>query len=157
MNRRRFLETNIGVGAVFLFTRKAMAAVLDPSDSLEHQRSAMQIRTDAAASRLKGPPAEQVTTGDEERYTDKRASFSKTLPDNEVGEVSPDAYRRFVNILLQGDPRLFAAMPRAANAELRLNNPQAAYAYELAGIDSQGTAIPMARAICQSGNGLGNG
>ena len=141
MNRRRFLETNIGVGAAFLFTRKATAAVLDASDSLEHQRSAMRIRKDAAASRLKRPPAEQVTTGDEERYADKRASFSKTLPHNDIGEVSPESYRRFVNILLQGDPRLFAALPRAANAELRLNNPQAAYAHELAGIDSHSTAI----------------
>jgi hypothetical protein len=83
----------------------------------------------------------QVTTGDEERYADKRASFSKTLPHNERGEVEPEAYRSFVEILTRGQPGRFAEIPRAKAAEVRLNNPQAAYAYELAGIDAHSTAI----------------
>ena len=141
VNRRRFLEMNLGFGASVLTAQKARAAVLDPSESQTHQQAAMRVRMEAAARSLERPPLEQITTGDEERYADKRASFSKTLPHNEIGEVSPEAYRLFVDILRQGNPKRFGEMPRAANAELRLNNPQAAYSYELAGIDSHSTAI----------------
>jgi hypothetical protein len=141
MNRRQFLSLNVGLGASAFAAKNASGAVLDLSESQHHQQAAMRIRTEAAAASLKPPPSEQVTTGDEERYLDKRASFSKTLPHNEIGEVSPEAYRVFVDILRQGDPKRFAEMPRAARAELRLNNPQAAYSYELAGIDPHSTAI----------------
>jgi hypothetical protein len=101
----------------------------------------MRVRQDAAGAHLKTPPTAQVTAGDEERYADKRASFSKTLPHNLLGEVNPEAYRKFVDILLEGDPKRFAAIPRAPKAELRLNNPQAAYAYDLAGLDSHNGSL----------------
>jgi hypothetical protein len=143
MKRRSFLGMHIGVGAAFLAGADLNAASPDTAEAHRHQQSAMQIRADAAASKLKTPPAAQITTGDEERYADKRASFSKTLPHNGLGEVKPDAYRSFVEILAAGDPQRFAGMPRAKNAEMRLNNPQAAYAYDLAGLDSHSTALPM--------------
>ena len=143
MNRRRFLGMNLGVGAALVTWNDLNAAALDPTDSRQHQQSGMQLRAEAAASQLKSRPSAQVTTGDEERYADKRASFSKTLPHDELGEVLPEAYRLFVNILVQREPKRFAEMPRAANAQLRLNNPQAGYAYDLAGIDSNSTALAM--------------
>src|SRR6516164_8241606 len=141
MDRRRFLGMNVALGATVLATRNAQAASLDASESQQHQRTAARIRLEAAASRLENSPPMQVTTGDEERYADKRASFSKTLPHNERGEVEPEAYRSFVEILTRGQPGRFAEIPRAKAAEVRLNNPQAAYAYELAGIDAHSTAI----------------
>jgi hypothetical protein len=132
---------NAALGASILGAPNARAASLDASESQQHHRTAARIRLEAAASRLENSPSRQVTTGDEERYADKRASFSKTLPHNERGEVEPAAYRSFVEILMQAQPARFAGLPRAKDAELRLNNPQAAYAYELAGIDSHSTAI----------------
>ena len=101
----------------------------------------MRVRTEAAASHLKDLPRSQFTTGDEEGYADKRASFSKTLPHSELGEVDSAAYRTFVDILLSGDPKRFADIPRASNAVLRLNNPQAAYAYDIVGLDSHDTGL----------------
>jgi len=47
-------------------------------------------------------------------------------------------------------------MPRATNAELRLNNPQAAYSYELAGIDSHSTAISWHPPFTSPGEFPGN-
>jgi hypothetical protein len=134
---------NLGLGASFLTVRNAHAALIDPSESLQHQKIAAGIRMEAAASLLKSSPSKQITTGDEERYADRRASFSKTLPQNQWGEVRQDAFRSFVEILTQGDPLRFAEMPRADGAELRLNNPQAAYAYELAGIDSHSSSMQL--------------
>jgi hypothetical protein len=121
---------NLGLGASFIATDKARAAILDPSEPEDHQKAAARIRLEAAAAQLKSSPSRQLTTGDEERYPDKRASFSKTLPHNELGEVVPDAYQSFVEILTRGHTSRFAEMPRAPGAEVRLNNPQAAYAYE---------------------------
>jgi len=132
---------NIGLGGALLAALRGSSAVLDPSASKHHQRTAAQIRLEAAMAGLNRPPADQVTTGDEERYPDRRASFSKTLPHNQWGEVRLDSYRLFVEILSQGDPNRFSEMPRSYDAELRLHNPQAAYAYDLAGIDSHSTAI----------------
>jgi hypothetical protein len=144
MNRRTFLRLQPGVGAALLAANHLNAALLDPAEAREHQQSAMRLREASAASHLKAVPAGQVTTGDEERYADKRASFSKTLPHNDFGEVDPSAYRKLVDILLSGDVKRFAEIPRAPDAELRLHNPQAAYAYDVAGLDSHATALALA-------------
>jgi hypothetical protein len=133
----------MGTAAAVLAGSRLDADTLDPAESQQHLQSAIRVRVEAATSRLQSPPSVQVTTGDEERYADKRACFSKTLPHSKLGEVLPDAYRSFVDILVQGDPKGFAEMPRAQNAQLRLNNPQAAYSYELAGLDSHTTALAM--------------
>lgn len=124
MNRRGFLRISAGTGAAVVTGSRLNAAVLDPMESQQRLNSAVQVRIEAASSYLRGPRFQQVTTGDEERYDDKRASFSKTLPHNELGEVLPEAYHSFVDILVHGDSNRFAEMPRAEHAQLRLNNPQ---------------------------------
>ena len=143
MNRRTFLRMQTGIGTAFLTAHDLNAALLDPVEARQHQQSAMRLRAEAASYHLKASPDEQITTGDEERYADKRASFSKTLPHSDLGEVDSSAYQKFVDILLHGDVNRFAEIPRAPGAEVRLNNPQAAYAYDLAGLDSHTTAIEM--------------
>jgi hypothetical protein len=47
----------------------------------------------------------RVTNGDEERNAGKRASFSKTLPDNDLGEVEPGAYAAWLAVLASGTRR----------------------------------------------------
>jgi hypothetical protein len=133
----------MGMGAGLLGGNCLNAATLDPTQAREHQGWATHVREEAATSKLKIIPTPQLTSGDEERYADKRASFSKTLPHDELGEVQPGAYRLFVEILLKGDPTRFADIPRAPKAELRLSNPQAAYACDIAGLDSYCTGLAM--------------
>jgi hypothetical protein len=41
------------------------------------------------------------------RYADRRASFAKTLPHDELGEVDQQAYRDWLAILASGDPSRF--------------------------------------------------
>src|SRR5262249_57448287 len=81
------------------------------------------------------------SNGDEARYPDKRASFAKTLPHNEAGEVDPEAFAAFVSVLSSGDPNRFETIPRDGNAETDLNNPQATYAFDLVGLDSAATSL----------------
>jgi hypothetical protein len=67
MNRRGFLGMNLALSASILTGRNGKAALLDSSESQQHQKTAAQIRLEAAASRLNTAPAQQITSGDEER------------------------------------------------------------------------------------------
>ena len=82
-----------------------------------------------------------TTNGDEERYADKRASFAKSLPHTDQGEVAPGAYADWLSILASGDPARFEYVPRDPLAIAKLNNPQATYAFDLVGIDSHATRL----------------
>ena len=81
------------------------------------------------------PLTAPAVNGDEERYPDRRASFSKTLPQNDLGEVEPDAYRQWLAILASGDSAQFDRVPRDHQAKERLNDPQATYATDEGGRD----------------------
>jgi hypothetical protein len=107
----------------------------------QRQQRIFDCRRAAAQAELDSDPPEPATNGDEDRYPDRRASFSKTLPHNEFGEVEPDAYRQWLAILYSGDPARFAEAPRDSEAVERLNNPQATYAIDLVGPDA--TALPL--------------
>ena len=105
---------------------------------LEHRRN-----TDEARQRFV-----PTINGDEERYPDRRGSFSKTMPHDDLGEVDPDAYRKWLAIVASGDFAAFESVPRAAGAVERLNNPQATYATDLLGIDSAALSLappPLSR------------
>ena len=88
-----------------------------------------------------------TSNNDEVRYPDKRASFAKTLPHDDVGEVDVEAFNRFVAILTSGEASGFEAIPRDRTAEVELNDPQATYAFDLVGRDSAATALDPAPAF----------
>src|SRR5262249_2385705 len=107
----------------------------------QRQQLVFERRWTAAQAELNNAPALPATNGDEERYLDHRASFSKTMPHNEVGEVDATAYRGWLAILASGDPAQFEQVPRDPEAVERLNNPQATYAIDLVGPDA--TALTL--------------
>ena len=118
------------------------ADFVGPLTPRQRQQRVFECRQDAAQAELHSDLSEPRTNGDEDRYPDRRASFSKTLPHNELGEVDPKAYRQWLTILLSGNPARFAEVPRDSEAVERLNNPQATYAIDLAGPDA--TALSLA-------------
>src|SRR5262249_46910610 len=75
------------------------------------------------------------------RYADRRASFTKSLAHDDDGLVDTRAYAQFVAALERGDPEGFERLARDPQAEVRLNDPQAAYAFELEGPDSHATRL----------------
>jgi hypothetical protein len=111
------------------------AEFIGPTTPAEREQRVFERRCDAARGGLNRKPPSLATNGDEDRYPDRRASFAKTLPHNDLGEVDPDAYRQWLAILASGDSEKFAAMPRDREAFERLNNPQATYAIDLFGAD----------------------
>jgi membrane-associated phospholipid phosphatase len=106
---------------------------------------AAAIRKDAALRHLANTKnlIPQLTNGDEQRYRKQNyyASFSKTLPHNNLGEVDPSAYRALLKAVDSGDEAHFAAIPLDPSARIPLANPQGAYRYIYAGLDGHATRI----------------
>jgi hypothetical protein len=138
ISRRTLLAT---AALAPLAERSAAAAEFTAQPDGRRKRRVFERRREAAQATLDRASAPIATNGDEDRYTDRRASFTKTMPHNDLGEVDPEAYRLWLRILASGDAAGFENAPRDAQAVERLNNPQAAYAIELAGPDA--TALSL--------------
>jgi len=111
---------------------------------------AFRLRKDAARSYLFERNFTQYSNGDEDLYDDKRASFSKCLPHNDLGEVELDAYAKFLAALDSGSSAAFEAIPLSPIASRKLANPQAAYAFDMIGTDSHATDLHPAPAFASA-------
>ena len=97
VSRRALLSASAGfvaagagwVGAA-LRPGNTSAAVPAPAGQSVRQLAAFQMRQAAAQAYLDEREPLHQTNGDEARYPDKRASFAKTLPHNDNGEVDAD-------------------------------------------------------------------
>ena len=144
ISRRVLLEGSIsasfvGIGSSWI--RDADAAGSEPASGPTRQTAAYLVRETAAQAYLREQQPAHRSNGDEARYPDKRASFAKTLPHNDVGEVDPTAFAAFVTVLSSGDPTGFETIPRDRRAEVGLNDPQATYAFDLVGLDGAATNL----------------
>ena len=139
LSRRRLLA---GAALALPCSRLGQAAELSgPLTPAEREQRAFERRCDAARAALQSTLPPLATNGDENRYPDRRASFVKTLPQNDLGEVDPEAYRQWLAILASGDSARFATAPRDPQAFERLNNPQATYAIDLVGADAAALSL----------------
>ncbi|HYL27030.1 MAG TPA: phosphatase PAP2 family protein [Candidatus Nitrosotalea sp.] len=127
----------------------SVAGALSPAAS-ERRRRALDIRNNAARAQYDRDSAINHSNGDESRYADRRASFFKTLPQNELGEVDTAAFARFVEIIERGDAVAFESIPRDPRAVERLNDPQAMYAYDLVAADSSAEHVRPAPAFASA-------
>ena len=146
--RRNFLK---GVGASIAgagivgsagFAPPVVAASSSTPSREPRRAEAYKIRHRAALAHLTERTPPQPTNGDEERYVDKRASFTKGLPHNALGEVDLSAYAIMTRAIASGRPEDFDAIPLAPMAVRKLVNPQCAYAFDMMGTDSHATGMP---------------
>jgi hypothetical protein len=147
-SRKGFLSASALAAGALLSPEELLASVSPPagapSQPATRRKRALAIRSEAARAHYTTGDPRNASNGDELRYADKRASFAKTMPQNELGEVEPAAFARFVAIVERGDPADFSDIPRDAAAVERLNDPQAMYAYDYFGSDSAATAMAAA-------------
>ena len=87
----------------------------------------------ATADSLVAVPA-HTTNGDENRYPDHSASYSKGLLQDDIGVVNPAAWSSFKKALKSGKNSDFEAM--IIGGTRTQNGPQGAYAYDMEGLDS---------------------
>ena len=86
-------------------------------------------------------PASHVSNGDEARYSNYIASFSKTLPHNDLGEVDPSAFQAFVAAMDSFDLTALENVPRGGT--LGFANSTAGQSFTLLGVDGQSvTMVP---------------
>src|SRR5215510_5096743 len=141
ISRRALLEGSASAGLVAAAGAALRSDDANAADASPRQTAAFRMRQAAAQAYLDEPQPLHRSNGDEARYADKRASFTKTLPHNDAGEVDTDAFATFVSVLSNGDPNGFETIPRDRNAEVELNDPQATYAFDLVGFDSAATSL----------------
>src|SRR5262249_17017074 len=148
ISRRALLKGSVNVAAAVggwagatLLPGAANAADPVAGGQSTRQLASFRMRVAAAQSYLDEPQPLHRSNGDEERYPDKRASFTKTLPHREAGEVDAEAFATFVSVLSSGDPSGFETIPRDRDAETDLNDPQATFAFDLVGLDSASTSL----------------
>jgi PAP2 superfamily len=104
--------------------------------------AAYGLRVEVAKFHKKQPLLDHPNNGDEERYSNKIASFSKALPHNELGEVDLVAYEEWVKTLQSGKSEAFESIP--LGGVVKLVDPQAAYVYDLVGADPHYFSIAVA-------------
>jgi membrane-associated phospholipid phosphatase len=103
-------------------------------------RAALRLRVNAATAEAQIPLPDHPDNGDEDKYADKRGSYSKALPHDGLGEVDPVAYAALITALSSGQNADFEAIPLGSTR--KLTSPQAAYAFDLAGPDGHHLAVP---------------
>lgn len=92
----------------------------------------LRVTTADQESQIPVPP--HTTNGDEDRYSDKSASYSKCLLQDDIGIVNPVAWKSFKKALNSGKNTDFEAI--ILGGTRTLNGPQGAYAFDLIGSDS---------------------
>jgi hypothetical protein len=151
-SRRSFLAGAAGVVALSTLPHETSAAQENTAQELtgiasarQRQRQAYRLRVTAAQRERERPLASHPTNGDEERYPNKIASYSKGLPHNRLGEVDPAAYASLLRAVTTGAPADFENIVTASAQPSffgKLTNPQAGLAFEMLGTDSHALTQP---------------
>lgn len=110
------------------------ACDIGPECPHERRDEAFQKRQHAACFEKDIPLPKQHCNGDECLFPSKIANYSKALPHDHLAQVDLDAYHAMLKALATGDPKNFEVIPLGDT--VKLSNPQAAYAFEMAGPDS---------------------
>jgi hypothetical protein len=129
-----------GAGLLGALRVNTALADLTPINDAERRRRAFALRRDAALYEKDRPDDPSMSNGDEERYPNRIASFSKALPHNNLGEVDLKAYGALIQALGGGRWSDFEAIPMGGAS--KLSNPQSAYCFSLEGADAAALSIP---------------
>ena len=100
----------------------------------------MQVRMEAARKQHAYPMPRQSSNGDDERYANKFASYSKGLPHDRLGLVEMGVYRMLMRALSTGDSSDFERLP--LGGVRALHNPQGGLACAMVGADPQHLSMP---------------
>ncbi|MBA3913530.1 MAG: vanadium-dependent haloperoxidase [Acidobacteriales bacterium] len=97
-------------------------------------KRAYDIRTSRATADFSLPIPPHTTNGDEQRYSDKSATYSKPVKQDGIALVNPAAFASFKKALVSG---LMSDYENIILGGTRtLNGPQGSYAYDLETADS---------------------
>lgn len=152
VDRRSFIRSFSGLGAVAagatglsLTPSTASAVVIGPVNGQQRRTIASLLRVKAAGSQFNMSVQAHTTSADDTIYPNFIGSFTKALPHDTFGEVTPAAYNALRTALSNGTQASFNAIPLGGT--VKLANPQAAYSFTLEGADSHVHGILAAPAL----------
>ena len=122
--------------------RHATAREGNAMNAADRRDAAMKLRNDAATARHADSPAPQAANGDESAVPGYAASFTKSFPHSQGGEVAAGKYETLLRAVETGKSSGFETIARGSGR--RFVNPQAAYAFCLEGSDPHRFACPPA-------------
>jgi len=142
--RRSFLG-KLGAGAAATMAAtvvgNAPAALAQPIQSLSagsssdpRVRQAYNLRVSIANRDKAAGAAPHTVSGDETLYSDKSASYSKGLLQDDIGIVNPAAWQSFKKAIASGKASDWNSI--IIGGTRTQNGPQGSYAYDLEGLDS---------------------
>ena len=108
---------------------------VEPADRASNRyMKAYKCRLEAAKMAQDRPLVFHITNGDDDRYPNKIASFTKALPHNQLGEVDQAAYASLAKARTTQNPDDFELIQLGLGR--KLTSPQAGLAMDLEGPDS---------------------
>jgi hypothetical protein len=117
---------------------------IGPLKAHERAEEAYRVRHEAARRNHHTQLPSHPINHDEWRYPDRMNSYTKGLPHDANGIVSPTAYNSLYHALSTGKNSDFEAIPLGTPGGNHFRNPQSAYAYLLEGVDSHALTMPAA-------------
>jgi hypothetical protein len=155
--------TPFAVSSVYIrFGAAAYAAVASPGTAIfdnlntpdcgnarrveERRLSARGVRVRAADVAAERRHDEHAGNNDEVNYPERLlvGSYSKSLRHDALGDPEPGSYATLLRALQSEDPADFEEIILASPTALKLTNPQAGLAFDVAGPDAQERTIPPA-------------
>jgi hypothetical protein len=97
-------------------------------------REAFEVRLKCALTQALVPIPAHQTNGDQQRYPDGSATYTKAVLQDSIGLVNPAAYQTFKTALASGKPSDFENIIMGGTRTL--NGPQGGLAFTLEGTDS---------------------
>ncbi len=114
---------------------------VEPSDMAANRyMKSYKCRIEAAKMAQDRSLVFHITNGDDDRYPNKIASYTKALPHNSLGEVDPAAYETLVRARTTLNPDDFERIRLGLGRPL--TSPQAGLAMDLEGPDSHHMTLP---------------
>jgi membrane-associated phospholipid phosphatase len=99
-----------------------------------------EVRNRAALSQRRVAVSAPLTNDDESLYSNALGSYTKAMPHDASGIVDPAAWAAFIKAVETGVTADFDLVPKGGT--VKQANPQAAFAYDLAGADSHAISMP---------------
>ena len=139
-SRRRFLTGAAQLVALSAISPSGVSAATQASARRDRAKRALERRIAAARWQLDGEFPDHPTNGDEKAHEPAWICYSKGLPHDASGAASRDASRHLWQAVQRRDPKAFEDVPLGGYSKLA--NPQAAFAFDICGPDSQ--QLPIA-------------
>jgi hypothetical protein len=116
------------------------SAAIGPMTPKKRVKRAFDLRQMAARITRRVDPPMATVNGDEEKFANKIANYSKALPHNNLGEPDLNAYNALIKALSSNQTNDFEAIPLGGT--LRFENPQGGQVFELQGLDPSQIILP---------------